>query len=206
MATQVKGSRPDLLDINILPGRYRRRRVTWRSIIAWLIPALLALLLAPTTYLWLDSSAKLHQQEQDLRGAQAALEQYQPVLDQREQMAAQLEQIRAQTDQIRSAAEGATIQVLPWSDVLDMILRNSPEGIELSSIELSDYELLIGGRTRNHLLPMSMKDGLAASPPVETTAINSIEEFIPPNTTDDEAGPEDELPWYRFEISIGVGP
>jgi Tfp pilus assembly protein PilN len=201
----MKGTQPNLLDINILPSRYRRRRLTWRAILLGLTPLLFALLLSASGYLWLDTSARLQQQQEALRRAQAALDEYQPLLDQQEDMAAQLEGIRTQSDQIHEAVANASLRDLHWSEALELIVRTIPEGVEITNIDLSESEVSISGNASDHMLPLSLADLLFQSPLIADITINSIEEFLP-QRSDDGAEQGDEAPWYRFEILVEIRP
>lgn len=204
MQSQVKESAPRLMDINILPARYRRRRLNWRSALPWLVSGALALLLIPSGYLFISTSAQFRQAQVALSLSQEDLEAHQPFIEDREALAVELEQLRTQSAQIKAAAQNAVIQEVRWGEVLGAVLAAQPEGIEVDGLDQSEREVLISGSARDHRLVLAFGDRLAESGRIESISINSIEQHSAPPQEDVGGEAQEENPWYSFEISAEI--
>lgn len=205
MQTQVKGPTPSILDINILPARYRRRGIDLKSALPSLICTALALLLAPSIYLLVDIRAQHIQAQEALSLAEQSLASHQPFITDREAMVAELEQLRMQSAQIKAAATGAVIQEVRWGDVVGAILAAEPEDVDLVSLDQNESEVIISGSAADHVLVLNFGDRLMESDWIRAITINSIEQYLPsPSPGADEGG--EPRPWYRFEISAEVQP
>jgi Tfp pilus assembly protein PilN len=205
MDTPVEGSGPSILDINILPPRYRRRGLNWRAALPWLICVALGLLLLPSVYLLTASFSEHVQALEAVSQAEQSLESHQVFIEDREMMITELEQLRMQSAQIKAAAQSAVIQEIRWGDVMGAILDAQPEAVELTALNQNENEVLISGSAADHTLVLTLGERLTESTLIRAITVNSIEQYYPSPSNGAGDGGESR-PSYHFEVSAEVQP
>jgi hypothetical protein len=200
--TRSKNHTLRMIDLNILPEVYHKRRITLSALRPWLFLLAFALLLIPTQQLFSSASLELAKVEEDLAKVQAALDDYKPLAEEKATLEAKLEKALDHASEIESATDSATIQEIVWSDVLQNILRLAPSGIELTTIDQLGYEVVIVGVAEGHRLPMSYADDLMESGIFKSLVVNSIvQSKVPDPIPAEPVGPVSP-PLYEFEMSL----
>lgn len=200
-----KGKPPKILDLNILPARYRRRRLSLRTIRLWTLMLGFAGLIYPSYMIYHKADVALKQQERRLKRIQNVLDEYEPLVEEKDALAAQIEEVVEQSREIEAVAESAVIQETVWSDLLQIIVDTVPDGIELTSIIQADDEVRIVGLTGSRRLPPSLVDALSET----ALFIDVYIEYMVKQVPEVEEGeivvfttPELQ---YEFEIRLDLG-
>jgi hypothetical protein len=200
--TRAKNHALQMIDLNLLPEVYRKRKITLSALRPWLFLLAFGLILIPTLQLYSKASLELNRVEGDLAQVQAALDDYRPLAEEKAALEAKIEEALDQAGEIESATDSATIQEIVWSDVLQNILRIAPAGIELTIIDQLGYEVVIVGVAEGHHLPMSYADDLMESGLFASLVVNSIVQIKEAEPTSIEpAGPVSPA-LYEFEMSL----
>ena len=202
--TRVKSPPPKFLDLNILPDQYRRRKLSLRAARPWLFVVAYALLVIPTHRLYASAANELNRVEVELVRVQSALDDYEPLTEEKDAFASKIEEVESQIDEIETIAQSSSIQEITWGNVLRLIVRTVPVGIELTMVEQSGYEVVIIGVAENRQLPPSLADALKESGLFANVVINSLIKILPPEPKGDEVPTTIPLPKYEFEISLDL--
>jgi len=139
-----------LFDINILPQRYRRKRIRLVSILPWLLFIVLLGLLYFSGILALEAQAQFKQSQIDLAQVQSALENYQSSAEQVESLENEIEAANLLRDQITDSYQGVDLTGTHWSDTLFSIKGIIPEGISLSLVTQQENQILLQGISNSY--------------------------------------------------------
>ncbi len=195
------------LDLNILPPRYRRRRLSLRTLRLWLIMLAFVGLIYPSYVVYSRADVALKRQELKLAGIQRVLDEYQPLLAEKDELLAQIEDVQNQSLEIEAVAENAVIQDFIWSEILQSIVDTIPQGVELVSISQLDNEVLIVGLADNRRLPPNLMDDLMETGLFVDARIEYMIQQLPEETAaeTEEIVTSVSTPVYQFEIMLDLG-
>ncbi|MCJ7677868.1 MAG: PilN domain-containing protein [Anaerolineales bacterium] len=173
------------LDLNLLPERHRRRRITTLDALLWLLLlSLLALLIpafqwytqASTGYRTLaDESARL--QEQATQSAPSAAE--------LEALSARLEDTLTRAGELEAALSSIGIRNTFWAEILTVLVSETPEGIELTGVADQGDGVLVEGLSLDETLPLLMAARLEASGVFQDVRVEAIDRI----TLDEQGEP-----------------
>jgi len=194
-----------MIDLNILPERYRKRKLTLTAARPWMFLLAYALLLIPIIRLFTEANLELKRVESDLASVQSSLAEYRPLAEEKEAIKAQIEEVIRQAGEIESATQSATIQEIVWSNVLNDILRIAPDGVEIAIVDISGHEMVIMGVAENHWLPISLADDLLESGLFTSVIVNALVQLNPPDPSAGETIEPAPPPEYEFEITLILG-
>lgn len=194
-----------MLDLNILPARYKRRRLSLRTLRLWFIMLAFAGLIYPSYVIYSQADGVLKRQEMKLAGIQLVLDEYEPLIEEKDALLVQIEEIENQSLEIEMVAENAEIQDEVWSEILQSIVSTIPEGIELISIQQRDTEVLIVGLADDRRLPPSLVDALLDSGIFSEARIEYMVKQLPEETESEEIVAPIVTPVYEFEIMLDLG-
>ncbi len=173
--TPVEG----LLDINLLPDRYRPRWPAPATVLAWLVAValLVSLFLSYRTY----RSAVLEYEAQ-----RAALEAAQQQLEAEDSLAAELEALRAdieaaqqQAAALQRSADALAVQEIGWGTTLNSILSLAPDGLEVTSVVQSEDTVALQGTAEAYYLPLAYAAALRDSHPQPLVTVQEIHVLVP---------------------------
>jgi Tfp pilus assembly protein PilN len=203
-----KGNRSkqaNMLDLNILPDRYRRRRLSLRTLRLWFIMLAFAGLIYPSYVIYSQADEALKRQEMKLAGIQMVLDEYEPLVEEKDALLAQIEEVENQSLEIESVAENAVIQEKLWSEILESIVNIIPEGVDLVSIKQRDNEVLVVGLADDRRLPPSFVDALLDSGIFGEVRIEYMVKEPPEETESEEIIAPILSPVFEFEIMLDLG-
>ena len=163
------------LDLNFLPDRYRRRGL--RTLIAlrpWLLLLGFALLLVPSGQLFVKRTTDLARVEGELSMVSEALQGFQPLANERTALEARISSAEAQIVEIQAAYSTASILRVTWSDLLPVILGETPEGVHITLVDQADFEIVLEGLAEAYFLPSSFVDRLESLDEFESVTIQSV--------------------------------
>ena len=193
----------EMIDVNILPERYRRRKVSLVSSRPWLFALAYMLLLIPAVKLSSNGATWLREVEADLAGVQTALAEYRPLAEEKADLEARIAEARNQISQVEIASQSATIQTIVWSDVLRLITGQAPAGADLTILDQSETGVVIVGVTDDHRLALRYADELSGMGVFSSVTVESLVKISPPEPeAGDEAAEQVPSQQYEFEISL----
>jgi Tfp pilus assembly protein PilN len=188
------------IDINILPDRYRPRRLSWRAVRPWILAALFLMIAAPAASLYFQTSALEQAAVQRLTNIRTALSAYKPLAEEKSAIEAQIEEADRQSAEIEAANANITIQADPWSELLQEIIDTVPDGIEITRLDQSAGEVTIVGLAADHGLPLTLSDALISTGSFESVTVNSI--VRRPLAEPDDGQPDSSPPPVAFEFEM----
>ena len=206
-ALPLRGSK-DLFDINILPDRFRRRKLTLMVLLPWLLLAVLLGTMYPVYTLGIQTQSSFQEKRLALARIQAELDFYQTSSQEREELQTQLDDALAQKDAIIQSYGGLQLTTNKWSPTLFQINQRLPEGVSWVQVYQQDKTIRLDGIAREYQLVLVLLDSLDDLDGLADVEIDSIEqvdlEDIPEPLLEDEA---DALlssatapTYYRFTI------
>ena len=202
-----RGSK-DLFDINILPDRFRRRKLTVMILLPWLLLAVLLGTIYPVYTLANQTQSTFQEKRLAMARVQAELDFYQINSQEREQLQTQLDDALAQKDAIVQSYGGLQLSTYKWSPTLVQINQQLPEGINWVQVSQQDKTIRLDGIAREYLLVLDLLnslDGLDSLADVEIDLIEKIDledipEFLLENEADTLLSSVAAPTYYRFTI------
>jgi len=195
----------NILDLNILPPRYRRRRLSLRTLRLWLMLLAFTGLIYPSYVVYRRADVALKRQESKLAGVQMVLDEYEPLAAEKDELVAQIEEVKDQSLEIEAMAENAVIQEVIWSEILQSAVQTIPKGIELISIGQLDNEVRIVGLAENRRLPPNLLDDLMDTGHFVEGRIEYMVQQLPEETESEEVVTTVSTAEYEFEIMLDIG-
>lgn len=209
-----------LLDVNLLPARYRRARVSWSSVLAWL--ALIALfgLLVPSYQQWQSASARLNTERQALAQTQAEMEAMDPNAEARAKLQEQIDDAYSHAADLRTAASSISIQDVQWGTTIALIQAAGVKDLRLTEVLVDGGTVNLNGDAKSYSLPLDYAAALRSNGEFPSVIVESISKFeLSPEQQAELAGGTVSAPSevetaaesgaepvfrYAFEISVVV--
>lgn len=206
-ARPLRGSR-DMFDINILPDRFRRKKLTLMVLLPWLLLAVLLGTIYPVYTLANKTQNTFQEKRLALARVQAELDFYQTSSQEREDLQTRLDDALDQKDAIILSYGGLQLENNQWSSTLVQINQQLPEGASWVQISRQDQTIRLDGIAREYPLVLDLLDSLNGLDGLTEVEIDSIEQIdldeIPESLLENEA---DALlssisppTYYRFTI------
>jgi Tfp pilus assembly protein PilN len=173
----------DLIDLNILPEKYRRRRLRLASVLPWLLALAAILLLLPNYQRFAQANAQIAVLEADLVRVQEALSARNPAGAEAEQLKATLDQVLARVDEIEGAYEAVAPQQMAWTGALRAIEEAIPEGVGLTSLSQTDRQITLAGTASDHAKVQILKANLENSGFFSSVTTQSVVALPAPTPT-----------------------
>ncbi len=196
-----------LFDINILPQRYRRKRIRLINILPWLLFIILLGLLYFSGILALEAQGQFKQSQIDLAQVQSALENYQSSAEQVEFLENEIEVAYLLRDQVTDSYQGIDLTSTHWSDTLFSIKGIIPEGISLSLITQQENQIFLQGISNSYSIILDLVENLNELDAVQSVQIESVTRIVEEEyaaveiETGDESQPSTSTnPSYSFSI------
>ena len=205
-----------VIDLNFLPERYRRRKLTLKALRPAFFALGFALLLIPLSQYWNGSRNRLLLVEAALERVQSELQDYEPLAEERTRLETRIEAAHAASAEIQAAYDTVNIQNVTWNQMISRSLTVVPNGIRIERVSQSGDELVFEGTAEAYALPSAFADNLRDLGDYGEVIIHSIariepqeaEEILEAEAESEEeaegepvAGEELIPPAYRFEIS-----
>ncbi len=173
----------DLIDLNILPQKYRRRRLRLASMLPWLLAVVVILLLLPNYQHLTQANAQIAVLEADLVGVQEMLNARNPAGVEAEELRASLDQLLARIGEIEGAYEAVAPEQMAWTGALRAIEEAIPKGVELTSLSQTDRQITLAGTASDHIKVQILKANLENSGFFSSVTIQSMVALPTPTPT-----------------------
>ena len=207
---KTKGNR-SVLDINILPERYRRRKIRLMSILPWLLLVILLALLYPAVVQALQAEEEFQESKQAYQAIQATVESYRSLENEIETLESALEAANQQLESFSASYGDFQLQSTNRSEQLDLILSAKPPGITLGNLVQQGGEIILEGTADAYQLPLQMVESLQSLERFSSVRLKAIQAVISeqagstPVPSEEEQPPPTPTPGYTFQISIRSG-
>lgn len=197
-----------LFDINILPQRYRRKRIRLLSILPWFMFIVLLGLLYPSGIMALEAQAQFKRSQINLAQVQSVLESYQSSAEKVNSLENEIETAYQLKEQITASYQGIDLHGTNWSDTLFSIKGITPEEISLTLITQQDNQIFLEGISTSYPIILDFVEELKSLDELKSVQIESVTQIIEeeePAVVEVETGDETQpirskSPSYSFSI------
>lgn len=200
-----------LFDINILPQRYRRRKIRFINILPWLVFLLLLGALYPSGITAMGAQSEFRLTQRKLNGLQSLIEDYQSAAEEMESLQTEIDLQLERRDQILSSYQGLDLKGSNWSSILFLIEENAPAGILWTQITQKDGEIRLDGIANAYPTVLSLRDSLETIDGIIRIQINSVDQIleespviISPETGEGSQPGSIQSPPYHFTLLATV--
>jgi Tfp pilus assembly protein PilN len=166
---------PSRLDLNLLPARHRARRLTWGTVLTWLLLVALLAMLAPawlwfarTTDAYITTAGEgdlLRQAVDGSGGSQADLD----------ALATRVANVADEATQLEAALESLGIRRVVWSETLAVLVARTPAGITYTSISDEGESIRVEGLSLDEKTPLTLVQALTASAAFEAVRLEALD-------------------------------
>jgi len=203
---------PHMFDMNILPARYQRKRLTFLMILPWLLLLILLGTIYPTYTMAVKTQDIFRQGRLDFAQTQVKLDFFQSNTEELELLQTQIDEKTAERDQILESYSGLDLAPEDWSPTLFKIQAAVPQGIALSYISRQEDAYRLEGIASQYPLIIDLSDALTGIDALSDIEIDLIEQIseddapVLPDLSPLEADPENpeappaEPTFYVFTI------
>ena len=194
--------RGQTIDLNLLPERYRRRRLSFRGLRPWILTIGFSLMLVPSFKLLGQASANLKPLQEDSRQTLAELAGFREVSEERQALQKDYEDLISQTAQIEADYQSISIQQVLWGPMLKTVVGLVPGGVRLTSISQSVDEVTLEGEADAYMLPLDYADRLREGGQFSDVIVDSLRRLAPSNSTDGSTVEPQPAQGFSFEIRL----
>jgi len=194
--------RGQTIDLNLLPERYRRRRLSFRGLRPWMLAVGFALMLVPSFKLLGQASANLKPLQEDSRRTLAELAGFRDISTERQALQKEYEEIVNQTGQIEADYVSLSIQQVTWGQLLTTVVGLVPGGVRLTSISQSVDEVTLEGEADAYMLPLDYADRLREGGQFSDVIVDSLRRLAPSISTDGSTVEPQTAQGFSFEIRL----
>lgn len=193
---------PGLLDLNVLPQRYRRRRLAWASVAPWIALAGMLALVVPT-YRWFSTTNETFNQiAGNLARQQATLVSMKGPSGTEEALQTQVAQVMDQAHAYQSLTRDVNLQQVAWGPTISGVLTKMPPGLEVDSIAQSGAVLTLDGTAFAYQLPLDYARTLDASGKFQSVQVKIIQRVNPTSTSLGPTPTPVSSGTFAFEITL----
>ncbi|MGA9532052.1 MAG: hypothetical protein WBR18_05000 [Anaerolineales bacterium] len=209
-----------LLDVNLLPDRYQKARISWSSVLAWLALIALIGLLVPSYQQWQRASARVDAERLTFSQAQVEMQAIDPNAEARAKLQEQIDAARSGADALRSAAAAISIQDVQWGQTIASLRAAQGEDLRLTGILVEGGTVQLSGDARSYSLPLDYAAALRSNGEFLSVVVDSISKIeLPPEQQAELAdiasaspaaegtpvpGVDEPVIRYAFQISVIV--
>lgn len=196
--------RSSLLDMDVLPQRYRRRRLTWGAVAPWIALAGMMALVFPTFQWFSSTNDNYNQVARNLTRQQATLASVKNPSGTEAALQTQVAHVMNQAQAYHSLTQDIDLQQVAWGPTIRGVLAKTPPGLEVDDIAQSGTVLTLNGRAFAYQQPLDYARALETSGQFDSVQVKIIQRVEP---TPASLGPtptpgSSEL--YGFEITLAL--
>jgi Tfp pilus assembly protein PilN len=198
-----------LLKINILPQRYRRKRVKPIAVLPWLFLLILLVLIYPLGRILADETAAYRSRVQEFETVQNAINNYNDRKVEQEALQADLEAAQQELDLFEESFGNLPVDTYRWSALFKQLNDLTPSGITLESMDLQNDRILLTGFSETYQPPLIMVEKIRGLDDISRAELNVIQlqEKSEPDSglsQDNQAPTAQSEPMigYQFEINV----
>jgi Tfp pilus assembly protein PilN len=167
----------ELFDINILPDRYRRRKITPVSILPWLILVFLLGALYPAGINARAAQSEFRETQSELLMTRAELEIMQTNTDALEKIQNEISAEIDRRDQILNSYGGISLKSVSWNETLLRIYQITPPDIVWNYVSQQENEIQLEGTAASYQAVLDLTESLNNVSGIEQAEIISLEQI-----------------------------
>jgi Tfp pilus assembly protein PilN len=168
----------ELFDINILPERYRRRKITLISVLPWLILVLLIGALYPAATNAIKAQNDFQEIQAELLLTKTELEIMQTNTESLENIQNEIASETDRRDQVLSSYGGINLRGTSWNATLLRIYQITPPDIVWNAVSQQENEILLDGMATSYQVVLDFYDSLDHLTGLQSVEITSMEQVI----------------------------
>ena len=151
-----------LLDINVLPDRYQRRRISFTTIFAWLLFVALVGLLYLSFQRFQQGTRTLAEQRLRFQTVQEALDAAEAQPAEIEQLQTDIDTLQERPSVLEAALAMVNIQPVQWGSLLAEIVLAAPDDVRITTLSQNADLVNIVGVADEYDQPLAYRDDLKA--------------------------------------------
>jgi Tfp pilus assembly protein PilN len=190
--------RTPLIDLNVLPSRYRRKKIKPLHLLPWVLWVALLGLMYPVVANLVQAQMSFQQAKSKFQSVQASIEAYQPLAQEMESLQAEIETAHQTTEAIQRSYRDIKLDSPLWSEVLTFVTGNTPQGIKITNLVQNGDQILVEGNTDSYQRILEMDQTLKGVERFSNVELQSI------NQVNDEESAPNPPSVYQFQFSIEV--
>ena len=195
---------PALLDIDVLPQRYRRKKLTWAAVAPWVALAGMLALVLPT-YQWFSATNdNFNQIAGNLARQQATLASVKSPSVTEEALQTQVAQVMDQVNAYQNLTGDINLQQVAWGPTISGVLTKTPPGLYVDSIAQSGPVLTLNGTASAYQLPLDYARALETSGKFVSVQVKVIERVEPTPTSLGSAPTPVSPGSFGYEITLAL--
>lgn len=199
-------SRENMVDLNVLPERHRKRRIRTLGVLAFLLWAILLGLLYPAGKNFWSAQQEYTSQRTTFSRLKSEVENYQPVGDRLENLQSMIEEANQKAESIRSTLTQVQYDQTKWSKLLSAAWESTPQGVEIGNLNQNKAQIEINGLSTSYQRVLDFRENLEKRGEFSQTEILSIV-FIAEEDFSDVPSPvnPNSSSYYSFRITVNTG-
>jgi Tfp pilus assembly protein PilN len=146
-----RGSRrASMLDLNVLPSRYRRPRLRWAAVAPWLSLLGLIILVYPIFQWFLTTNQGFSFVARDLDHQRATQILLETPSGTEAALRSEIAEVQAETDRLQSAVQSIDLQKVAWGDVIRYVIGQAPGGALVTQVSGQGSGLVLNGQATTY--------------------------------------------------------
>ncbi len=197
-----------ILYMNIMPERYRRKKIQPGAVLAVILLLVQLLLLYPISTILTREQSRFVESKTAFQELQAEVDAYNAPQERIAELEAELESANQHLIGFEDSFTALDFQNTPWSEYLKLVLEQSPAALKVENILFQDSIILVVGRSDSYQLPLVMVENLEAQDRISEARALSIQVIPPEEDSRDPSAAEipetlnPDNPGYSFEIEV----
>jgi len=176
--TKFLTSSLEIFDINILPERYRPKKIRLVGILPWLLFLVFLTALYPSILIAQEAQSNFKRTQFQVAVLQTSLESYQSAANEMTALQDEIGITTERRDQIVASYLGIDLQGSNWSPALFRIEKNVPDGISWTSVVQQDQEIHLEGIADTYEGILDLQDILSSLGEFSKVRIDSVDQII----------------------------
>ena len=168
----------ELFDINILPERYQRRKITLISVLPWLILVILIGAIYPAAINTIDAQNDFLEKQAELLLTKTELEIMQTNTESLENIQNEIASETDRRDQILESYGGINLRGTSWNEILLRIYQITPPDIVWNAVSQQENEIQLDGMATSYQVVLDFYDSLDHLTGLQNVDITSMEKVI----------------------------
>lgn len=177
-------SQKNMVDLNVLPDRHRKRKTRLLTAGAFLVWAILLGLLYPAGRSFWNIQQEYARQRTAFTQLKSEVENYEPVGDRLDSLETQIEEANQQAESIKSVLNETQYDRTKWSSLLSTVLESTPPGVEIGNLNQNTNRIEINGSSTSYQNVLGFKENLENGSGFSRAQIRSIVLISEENTSE----------------------
>jgi Tfp pilus assembly protein PilN len=199
-------SQENMVDLNVLPERHRKRRIRTIGVLAFLLWAVLLGSLYPAGRNFLLAQQEYASQRAAFTQLKSEVENYQPVGDRLDSLQTEIEEANQKAESLRTTLNQVQYEQAKWSTLLSAVLDSAPQGVEIGNLSQSGAQIEINGISTSYQRVLDFQKNLENRADFPRAQILSIV-FVSEEDFSDVPSPvsPNASSYYTYQLTVNSG-